>query len=46
MATAAESILNSITDKIRTSVNVEPLYGESRQVGDRTAIPVAKIRYE
>ena len=45
MATPAESILNSITDKIRISANVETLYGESRQIGDRTVIPVAKIRY-
>lgn len=45
MAATAESILKSITDKIRASVNVETLYGESRQIGNKTIIPVAQIKY-
>ena len=45
MTAAAESMLENITDRIKSTANVETLYGESRQIGNKTIIPVAKVSY-
>ena len=39
------SIPNQIFDRIKQSARVELAYGESRQVGDKTIIPIALVSY-
>ena len=45
MSTPSEALLKNITERIRATANVDTLYGESRQIGDKTIIPVAKVYY-
>jgi uncharacterized spore protein YtfJ len=40
-----ESIPNQILDRIKQSARVELAYGESRNVGGKTIIPVAMVAY-
>jgi uncharacterized spore protein YtfJ len=39
------SIPNQILDRIKQSARVELAYGESRQVGEKTIIPIALVSY-
>jgi uncharacterized spore protein YtfJ len=42
---AGERIVSEVLDRIRASARVEVVYGESREIGDKTIIPVAVVAY-
>lgn len=44
-AWAGEGVVSSILDRIRSTARVELVYGEERQVGEKTIIPVAAVAY-
>ena len=41
----ADQMIASIAERLRSSARVEVAFGESRVVGDRTIIPVARVAY-
>ena len=45
VANPSKALLKDIANQIKASANVETLFGESRQIGDRTIIPVARVSY-
>ncbi len=40
-----ERIVSEVLDRIRGSARVEVVYGEAREIGDKTIIPVAVVAY-
>jgi uncharacterized spore protein YtfJ len=42
---AGEGVVSSILDRIRATARVELVYGEERQVGAKTIIPIAAVAY-
>ncbi|MBI2914188.1 MAG: hypothetical protein HYY03_09755, partial [Chloroflexi bacterium] len=42
---AGERIVSEVLDRIRGSARVEVVYGESREIGDKTIIPVSVVAY-
>jgi uncharacterized spore protein YtfJ len=40
-----ESIVTDLADRIRGSAKVEVVFGEPREIGDKTLIPVAAVAY-
>jgi uncharacterized spore protein YtfJ len=40
-----EQMVSDLADKIRASAKVEVVFGEPREVGDKTLIPVAAVAY-
>jgi uncharacterized spore protein YtfJ len=40
-----EGVINTILERIRATARVELVYGEERQVGDKTIIPIAAVAY-
>ncbi len=41
----AKDILESITERLKATANVDTIYGEPRTIGAKTIIPVAKVAY-
>src|SRR5437867_10276811 len=39
------TIVSKLAERVSGSASVDVVYGESRQVGDKTVIPVAKVEY-
>lgn len=44
-ALAGERIVSELLDRVRGSARVEVVYGEPREVGEKTIIPVAVVAY-
>lgn len=44
-ALAGERIVNELLDRIKGSAKVEVVYGEPREIGEKTVIPVAVVAY-
>lgn len=44
-ALAGERIVSKLLERIKGSARVEAVYGEARQIGDKTIIPVAVVAY-
>ncbi len=42
---SGETIVSQIAERVSGSARVETVYGEARQVGAKTVIPVAKVEY-
>ena len=42
---AGERIVNELAERIKGSAKVEVVFGEPREVGDKTIIPVAAVAY-
>lgn len=42
---SGEGVVSTILDRIKATARVELVYGEERQVGEKTIIPVAAIAY-
>jgi len=42
---AGERIVSELLDRIKGSAKVEVVYGEAREIGEKTIIPVAVIAY-
>jgi uncharacterized spore protein YtfJ len=40
-----DDILRSITDRVKAEADVRTIYGETRQIGNKTVIPVARLAY-
>jgi uncharacterized spore protein YtfJ len=40
-----ERLLTTLADRVKGSARVEVVYGEAREVGDKTIIPVAAVAY-
>ena len=40
-----EQMVSDLADKIRASAKVEVVFGEPREIGDKTLIPVAAVAY-
>jgi uncharacterized spore protein YtfJ len=45
MERSGEGIISTVLDRIRNSARVELVYGEGREIGDKTIIPVAAVAY-
>src|SRR3990170_2367655 len=43
--TSAQTLLESILERVKASAKVEVAFGEAKTVGDRTVIPVAAVAY-
>ena len=44
-ALVGERIVTELAERIKGSARVEVVYGESREIGDKTIIPVAAVAY-
>ena len=44
-ALVGERIITGLAERIKGSARVEVVYGESREIGDKTIIPVAAVAY-
>ncbi len=44
-ALAGQRIVNELVERIKGSAKVEVVYGEPREIGDKTIIPVAAVAY-
>jgi uncharacterized spore protein YtfJ len=44
-ALAGQRIVNELVERIKGSAKVEVVYGEPREIGDKTIIPVAVVAY-
>ncbi len=44
-ALAGQRIINELVERIKGSAKVEVVYGEPREIGDKTIIPVAVVAY-
>ncbi len=44
-ALAGERIVSDLMERVKGAARVEAVYGESRQIGDKTIIPVALVSY-
>lgn len=44
-AEAGEQVITGIAERLRNSARVEIAFGESRVVGDKTIIPIARVAY-
>jgi len=44
-ALAGERIVSDLMERVKGTARVEAVYGESRQVGEKTIIPVALVTY-
>ncbi|HEU4760413.1 MAG TPA: spore germination protein GerW family protein [Dehalococcoidia bacterium] len=44
-ALTGERIVSDLLDRIRGSARVEVVYGEAKEIGDKTIIPVAVVAY-
>ena len=42
---SGDTIISHMLDRIKGSARVETIYGEPREVGGKTVIPVAKVEY-
>src|SRR5262245_13818429 len=40
-----DEILRSVTDRVKAEADVRTIYGETRQVGNKTIIPVGRLWY-
>ena len=40
-----EGVVSTILERIRATARVELVYGEERQIGDKTIIPIAAVAY-
>jgi uncharacterized spore protein YtfJ len=45
VANAGENIVNQLLDRIKSGDSVDVVYGESRQMGNKTVIPIAVAMY-
>ena len=44
-ALAGERIVNELVERIRGSAKVEVVFGEPREIGEKTIVPVAAVAY-
>ncbi len=42
---SSDAIVSKIADRVSASARVETIYGEPREIGDKTVIPVARVEY-
>ncbi|MDO8616638.1 MAG: spore germination protein GerW family protein [Dehalococcoidia bacterium] len=45
IAHPGEGLLGQVMDRIKQSARVELVYGESREIGEKTIIPIAAVAY-